>query len=195
MRTFFAATVAGKLNWQKAAWKLIGQNCLQGFPSNPSPQSRILIQLHIAQRRKIERSLLQMSKWRVTTGRSHYLGSQVCYLSGGIFTSHGVLTVALEYDMCPVCRSNTISNPGLKFKVSSKCYHRICEGCVDRHFSSGKAKCPVSRCDKHLWKREWRTQRVEDLQVERELDIRQRVIKMYVFFVSRWAQKVKELTG
>lgn len=81
-------------------------------------------------------------------------------------------------DKCPVCGSDPRTHPGLRFKINTKCYHRICEGCVDRNFSSGKAECPVGGCHVHLWKREWRTQTFEDLKIEREVEIRKRVHKM-----------------
>ncbi|KIW71902.1 hypothetical protein PV04_00130 [Phialophora macrospora] len=78
---------------------------------------------------------------------------------------------------CPVCGSDPRTHPGLRFKINTKCYHRICEGCVDRNFSSGKAECPVGGCHVSLWKREWRTQTFEDLKIEREVEIRKRVNK------------------
>jgi len=78
---------------------------------------------------------------------------------------------------CPVCGSDPRTHPGLRFKINTKCYHRICEGCVDRNFSSGKAECPVAGCHISLWKREWRTQTFEDLAIEREVEIRRRVTR------------------
>ncbi|OAP55088.1 hypothetical protein AYL99_10788 [Fonsecaea erecta] len=79
---------------------------------------------------------------------------------------------------CPVCGSDPRTHPGLRFKINTKCYHRICEGCVDRNFSSGKAECPVGGCHVSLWKREWRTQTFEDLKIEREVEIRKKVNKI-----------------
>lgn len=84
-------------------------------------------------------------------------------------------SLASATDVCPVCKSTAQISPNLRFKVSSKCYHRICEGCVDRKFSAGKAQCPISGCNHMLWKRDWRLQTFEDVQVEREVDIRRRV--------------------
>lgn len=78
-------------------------------------------------------------------------------------------------DVCPICKSTLQTSPNLRFKVSSRCYHRICEGCVDRKFSAGKAQCPVSGCDKMLWKRDWKIQTFEDIQIVREVDLRKRV--------------------
>lgn len=84
-------------------------------------------------------------------------------------------SLASATDVCPVCKSTAQTSPNLRFKVSSRCYHRICEGCVDRKFSAGKAQCPISGCQYNLWKRDWRLQTYEDLQVERDVDIRRRV--------------------
>lgn len=50
---------------------------------------------------------------------------------------------------------------------------------MDRKFSAGKAQCPVSGCHQMLWKRDWRTQTYEDIQVEREVDIRRRIWKIF----------------
>ena len=66
----------------------------------------------------------------------------------------------------------------MTFKVSSKCYHRICEGCVDRKFVSGRAPCPIESCKLQLWKSDWRAQTFEDLQMERDIDTRKRVMRM-----------------
>lgn len=82
---------------------------------------------------------------------------------------------ASSADVCPICKSTLQTSPNLRFKVAARCYHRICEGCVDRKFSAGKAQCPVSGCDKMLWKRDWKIQTYEDVQVMREVDIRRSV--------------------
>ncbi|KAJ9622098.1 uncharacterized protein PV06_05826 [Exophiala oligosperma] len=84
---------------------------------------------------------------------------------------------SLGANKCPVCGSDPRTHPGLRFKINTKCYHRICEGCVDRNFSSGKAECPVAGCHVNLWKREWRPQTFEDLKIEREVEIRKTVGK------------------
>jgi CDK-activating kinase assembly factor MAT1 len=79
-------------------------------------------------------------------------------------------------DQCPVCKGDQLTNPDMRFKINTKCYHRICESCIDRHYKdSGAKNCPVYSCDKVLWKREWRKQTFEDLKVEREVEIRKRV--------------------
>jgi CDK-activating kinase assembly factor MAT1 len=84
-----------------------------------------------------------------------------------------------KLDQCPVCKGDKTTNPDIQFKINTKCYHRICESCVDRHYrDSGKKICPVYGCDKQLWKRDWRAQTFEDLRVEREVEIRKRLERM-----------------
>jgi hypothetical protein len=41
---------------------------------------------------------------------------------------------------------------------------------------NGKATCPIPSCNKEIWKKEWRTPTFEDLQIEREVDVRKRVM-------------------
>jgi hypothetical protein len=77
---------------------------------------------------------------------------------------------------CPIDGSRQRTTPGLRFKISSKCYHKICETCIDRVFASGKQNCPIAGCKFQLWKRDWRYQVFEDLAVEREVDVRRRVM-------------------
>jgi CDK-activating kinase assembly factor MAT1 len=55
----------------------------------------------------------------------------------------------------------------------------MCESCVDRIFSHGPAQCPIPRCGKTLRKHRFREQTFEDIQVEREVDIRKRVAKVF----------------
>lgn len=104
-------------------------------------------------------------------------------MATNILTQNGAFrmdaSLASASDVCPVCKSTAQTSPNLRFKVSSKCYHRICEGCVDRKFSAGKAQCPISGCHHLLWKRDWRLQTFEDIQVEREVDIRRRVWRTF----------------
>ncbi|OJJ44528.1 hypothetical protein ASPZODRAFT_134606 [Penicilliopsis zonata CBS 506.65] len=54
----------------------------------------------------------------------------------------------------------------------------MCESCVDRIFSSGPAPCPVAGCHKTLRKAKFRKQTFEDIGVEREVDIRRRVMQI-----------------
>lgn len=86
-------------------------------------------------------------------------------------------------DICPVCKNSTYLQKNLRFKINTKCYHRICEGCVDRITSTQK-KCPIAGCSfaaRGIIPRrgEYRVQTFEDLAIEREVDIRKRVMAMY----------------
>ncbi|KAF2755750.1 CDK-activating kinase assembly factor [Pseudovirgaria hyperparasitica] len=82
-------------------------------------------------------------------------------------------------DICPVCKSSRYLNPQMKFLVNPECYHKMCESCVDRIFSSGPAPCPIAGCRRTLRKAKFRAQTFEDVFVEREVDIRRRVAKVF----------------
>ncbi|PYH92888.1 CDK-activating kinase assembly factor MAT1 [Aspergillus ellipticus CBS 707.79] len=79
-------------------------------------------------------------------------------------------------EVCPVCKSSRYLNPDMRFLINPECYHKMCESCVDRIFSSGPANCPVAGCHKTLRKNRFRKQTFEDINVEREVDIRRRVM-------------------
>lgn len=88
-----------------------------------------------------------------------------------------------DEDICPVCKNSTYLQKNLRFKINTKCYHRICEGCVDRITSTQK-KCPIAGCTfaaRGVIPRrgDYRVQTFEDLAIEREVDIRKRVMAMY----------------
>ena len=85
---------------------------------------------------------------------------------------------ANSLDICPVCKSSRYLNPNMRFLVNPECYHKMCESCVDRIFSQGPAPCPVAGCARTLRKQRFRRQTFEDLQIEREVDIRRRVAAM-----------------
>ncbi|KAF3938854.1 hypothetical protein ABW19_dt0207572 [Dactylella cylindrospora] len=82
-------------------------------------------------------------------------------------------------EICPVCKSSRYLNPNMRFLVNPECYHKMCESCVDRLFSQGPSQCPVVGCDKILRKQKFRKQTFEDIQVEREVDIRKRIAKTF----------------
>lgn len=82
-------------------------------------------------------------------------------------------------EVCPVCKSSRYLQPNLRFLINPECYHKICSSCVDRIFSHGPAQCPIPRCGKTLRKARFRTQTFEDLQVEREVDIRKKVAAVF----------------
>ncbi|KAK4539913.1 hypothetical protein LTR36_009955 [Oleoguttula mirabilis] len=78
-------------------------------------------------------------------------------------------------EVCPVCKSSRYLNSSLRFLVNPECYHKMCESCVDRIFSHGPAQCPIPGCRRTLRKHRFREQTFEDIQVEREVDIRKKV--------------------
>lgn len=89
-----------------------------------------------------------------------------------------------DEDICPVCKNSTYLQQNIRFKINTKCYHRICEGCVDRITSTQK-KCPIAGCPLAARgiiprRTDYRVQTFEDLAIEREVDIRKRVMAMYV---------------
>ncbi|KAF2269625.1 CDK-activating kinase assembly factor [Lojkania enalia] len=91
----------------------------------------------------------------------------------------GAPKAAVDSDICPVCKSSRYLNPNMKFLVNPECYHKMCESCVDRIFSHGPAPCPIAGCKRTLRKMRFREQTFEDLKVEREVDIRRRVAKVF----------------
>lgn len=81
-------------------------------------------------------------------------------------------------DICPICKSSRYLNPDMKFLVNPQCYHKMCESCVDRLFAYGPVTCPHNGCEKILRKNKFKTQIFEDVSVEKEVDIRQRVMSV-----------------
>lgn len=55
----------------------------------------------------------------------------------------------------------------------------MCASCVDRLFGSGPGTCPVANCSARLRAAKFRTQTFDDISVEREVDIRKRVNKVF----------------
>lgn len=95
------------------------------------------------------------------------------------FQSRLFINTLDDLDQCPICKSSKYLSPNLKFLVNPECYHKICENCVDRLFSMGPAQCPYDGCTKILRKNKFKEQIFEDLIVEREVDVRQRVSKTF----------------
>lgn len=88
--------------------------------------------------------------------------------------------VSYSEEQCPVCKTSSYLNKSMRFLVNPECYHRMCESCVDRIFSAGPAPCPIAGCKRTLRKARFRKQTFEDLSIEREVDIRKKVMVMYV---------------
>ncbi|XP_030760192.1 CDK-activating kinase assembly factor MAT1 [Sitophilus oryzae] len=77
---------------------------------------------------------------------------------------------------CPRCRTTKFQNPSLKMMVNV-CGHGLCESCVDLLFLKGSGSCPD--CKIPLRRNNFRVQLFEDASVEKEVDIRRRVLKDY----------------
>ncbi|KIY43654.1 CDK-activating kinase assembly factor, partial [Fistulina hepatica ATCC 64428] len=80
-------------------------------------------------------------------------------------------------DQCPVCKSDRYLNPKLRLLVSSICYDKMCESCIDRLFTLGPEPCPL--CGKVLRKMAFTAQTFEDLGVEKEVAVRRRIAKEF----------------
>lgn len=81
-----------------------------------------------------------------------------------------------ESDQCPVCKNDRYLNPKLRLMVS-KCYHKMCESCLDRLFSLGPEPCPV--CGQTIRKNQFQPQIFENLDVQKEIAIRKRTAKVF----------------
>ncbi|KAJ8957638.1 hypothetical protein NQ318_017527 [Aromia moschata] len=75
---------------------------------------------------------------------------------------------------CPRCRTSKFQNPSLKMMVNV-CGHGLCESCVDLLFLKGSGACP--ECKIPLRRNNFRVQLFEDASVEKEVDIRKRVLR------------------
>lgn len=82
-------------------------------------------------------------------------------------------------DICPVCKTSRYLNRDLEFLINPDCYHPMCTNCVNRIFREGPNQCPYAGCYKTLRKRGFRTPWFNDLSVERECDIRKRVVAVF----------------
>jgi len=78
--------------------------------------------------------------------------------------------------VCPRCRTSNYQNKVLKLLVN-ECGHDLCEKCVEHLFIRGSAPCPS--CKLLLKKNGFKLKRFEDFSVEREVDIRKRILKDY----------------
>lgn len=77
---------------------------------------------------------------------------------------------------CPRCKTTKYRNPSLKLMVNS-CGHALCENCVDLLFVKGSGSCP--QCALPLRRVNFRFQLFENSFVEKEVDIRRRLLKDY----------------
>ncbi|GAA5887011.1 hypothetical protein JCM6882_009414 [Rhodosporidiobolus microsporus] len=79
-------------------------------------------------------------------------------------------------DVCPVCKNDRYLNPKLRLMVS-KCYHKMCESCLDRLFSLGPEPCPV--CGQTIRKNQFQPQIFQNLEVQKEVAVRRRMAKIF----------------
>ena len=77
---------------------------------------------------------------------------------------------------CPRCKTTNYRDPSLQLKVNS-CGHGLCANCVDLIFAKGSGNCPT--CNVPLRKGGFRFQYFQDAGVEKEVDIRRRILKDY----------------
>ncbi|XP_013399115.1 CDK-activating kinase assembly factor MAT1 [Lingula anatina] len=80
----------------------------------------------------------------------------------------------MEDQYCPRCRTTKYRNPSLKLMVNI-CGHTLCETCVDLLFIRGSGACP--ECGTALRRNDFRLQLFEDPLVEKEVDIRKKILK------------------
>ncbi|KAL0279236.1 UNVERIFIED_CONTAM: hypothetical protein PYX00_000846 [Menopon gallinae] len=80
----------------------------------------------------------------------------------------------MDDQVCPRCKTTKYRNPSLKLMVNV-CGHALCESCVDLLFLKGSGACPD--CGVALRRSNFRVQLFEDPLVEKEVDIRKRVLK------------------
>lgn len=77
---------------------------------------------------------------------------------------------------CPRCKTTKYRNPSLKLMVNV-CGHTLCENCVEMLFVRGSGNCV--QCDTPLRKSNFRVQLFEDPAVDKEVEIRKKVLKIY----------------
>jgi len=82
----------------------------------------------------------------------------------------------MEEQSCPRCKTTSYRNKNLKLRVNI-CGHKLCQTCVDVLFTRPSAACP--QCGLALRRSDYREQQFEDSSVEREVDIRKKIIKIY----------------
>ncbi|KAI8819725.1 CDK-activating kinase assembly factor MAT1-domain-containing protein [Fimicolochytrium jonesii] len=87
-----------------------------------------------------------------------------------------ITMATLDGDICPVCKSDRYLNPHMKLLVSP-CFHKMCETCINRLFLQGAAPCPI--CKAILKKQNFVAQTFEDLYVEKEVQIRKQIARIY----------------
>lgn len=80
----------------------------------------------------------------------------------------------MDDQACPRCKTTKYRNPSLKLMVNV-CGHALCESCVELLFLKGSGSCPD--CNVPLRRSNFRVQLFEDAMIEKEIDIRKRVLR------------------
>jgi len=76
--------------------------------------------------------------------------------------------------ICPHCKTSKYRNPSMKLHVNV-CGHSLCANCIELLFLKGTANC--EQCGLLLKKSSFRLRLFEDDLVEKEIDIRRRILK------------------
>ncbi|XP_069772384.1 CDK-activating kinase assembly factor MAT1 isoform X3 [Narcine bancroftii] len=82
----------------------------------------------------------------------------------------------MDDQSCPRCKTTKYRNPSLKLMVNV-CGHTLCESCVELLFVRGSGNC--QECGSALRKNNFRVQLFEDPTVDKEVEIRKKVLKIY----------------
>lgn len=86
------------------------------------------------------------------------------------------LIIMADDAACPRCKTTKYRNPSLRLMVNV-CGHALCDSCVELLFVKGSAVC--GECGISLRRANFRVQLFEDAYVEREVDVRKRVLRDY----------------
>ncbi|XP_039597781.1 CDK-activating kinase assembly factor MAT1 [Polypterus senegalus] len=82
----------------------------------------------------------------------------------------------MDEQSCPRCKTTKYRNPFLKLMVNV-CGHTLCENCVEMLFVRGSGNC--QECDTPLRKSNFRIQLFEDPTIDKEVEIRKKILKIY----------------
>ncbi|XP_064403367.1 CDK-activating kinase assembly factor MAT1-like isoform X1 [Halichondria panicea] len=77
---------------------------------------------------------------------------------------------------CPRCKTSSYQKPNLKLLVNV-CGHKLCGDCVEVVFIRASGPCP--ECGVVLRKNQFRLQQFDDSYIEKEVDIRKKILKDY----------------
>jgi len=80
----------------------------------------------------------------------------------------------LDAVKCPRCDTTKYRNPNMKLLIN-ECGHSLCDNCVEVEFVKGSNNC--YQCGRNLRKNNFRLQIFEDCSVEKDVDIRRRVLR------------------